>query len=106
MAAKIKKGDLVFILSGRDKGKKGLVQRVFSSEESALVEGVNAVLRHEKPREGKEGGRTPKLLPIPLCKLALLDPKDGLPTRVGFKVENGRKVRISKRSGECLDVAC
>jgi large subunit ribosomal protein L24 len=106
MAAKIKKGDQIFVLSGRDKGKKGLVQRIFSREGCALIEGVNAVVRHEKAREGKEGGRVSKFLPIPLCKLALLDPKDGLPTRVGFKIENGRKVRIAKRSGECLDVAC
>jgi large subunit ribosomal protein L24 len=105
MAEKIKKGDQVIILSGRDKGKKGAVQRVFLNSRTALIEGVNIVTRHEKSRENKEGGRISKSLPIALCKVALLDPKDGLPTRVGFKLENGSKVRISKRSGECLDVA-
>ena len=105
MAAKIRKGDKVQVLAGRDKGKQGEVIRVMPDEGRALVQGVNMVTRHEKPRDmGQPGGLTRKEGPIHLSNLALLDPKSGKPTRVGFKVlEDGKKVRVAKASGEVID---
>ena len=99
-AAKIKKGDQVVVMTGRDKGKKGEVFQVMPKEARALVRGVNLVRRHQRQSAAQEGGIISKE-PIHLSNLALEDPKDGKPTRVGFKVlEDGRKVRIAKRSGE------
>ena len=98
---KIRKGDRVIVLSGRDKGKKGEVFKVMPKDERALVRGVNIVRRHQRQTAQKEGGIIAKEAPIHLSNLALEDPKDGKPTRVGFKVmPDGRKVRVAKRSGE------
>jgi large subunit ribosomal protein L24 len=102
-AAKIKKGDTVVVLAGRDKGKRGEVFQVMPKEERALVRGVNTVRRHQRQSAGQEGGIITKEASIHLSNLALADPKDGKPTRVGFKVlDDGRKVRIAKRSGEMI----
>ncbi|EJW12249.1 LSU ribosomal protein L24p (L26e) [Rhodovulum sp. PH10] len=100
MAAKIRKGDKVVVLTGRDKGRTGEVIAVRPSENRALVRGVNIVKRHQRQTAQQEGGIISKEAPIHLSNLALADPKDGKPTRVGFKIlENGTKVRIAKRSG-------
>ena len=105
MAAKIKKGDKVQVLTGRDKGKRGEVLRVFPTETRALVQGVHLVKKHEKAQGmGKPGGIITKEAPIHLSNISLIDPKSDKPTRVGFKVlEDGKKVRVSKASGEVLD---
>ncbi|MGO4573722.1 50S ribosomal protein L24 [Microvirga sp. 2TAF3] len=104
MAAKIKKGDKVVILAGRDKGKTGEVVQVMPKEERALVRGVNLVKRHQRQTAAQEGGIISKEAPLHLSNLAYADPKDGKPTRVGFKVlEDGRKVRFAKRSGDLID---
>ena len=105
MAAKIKKGDKVQVLAGRDKGKRGDVIRVVPEENRAFVQGVNMVKKHQKPQGmGKPGGIVEKEGPIDVSNLALLDPKSDKPTRVGFKVlEDGRKVRVAKASGEVID---
>jgi len=101
MAAKIKKGDKVVVLTGRDKGKSGEVVQVMPKEERALVRGVNLVRRHQRQTAQQEGGIISKEAPIHLSNLAHEDPKDGKPTKVGFKVlDDGRKVRFAKRSGE------
>jgi large subunit ribosomal protein L24 len=98
---KIRKGDRVIVLSGRDKGKKGEVFQVMPKERRALVRGVNTVRRHQRQTPQQEGGIVSKEAPIHLSNLAIEDPKDGKPTRVGFKVlDDGRKVRVAKRSGE------
>jgi large subunit ribosomal protein L24 len=102
-AAKIKKGDNVIVLTGRDKGKRGEVFQVMPKEERALVRGVNQVRRHQKQTAQAQGGIITKEASIHLSNLALEDPKDGKPTRIGFKtLEDGRKVRIAKRSGEVI----
>jgi large subunit ribosomal protein L24 len=104
MAAKIKKGDKVVILTGRDKGRSGEVVQVMPKEERALVRGVNLVKRHQKQTMSQEGGIITKEAPVHLSNLAIVDPKDGKPTRVGFKVlDDGRKVRFAKRSGDLID---
>ena len=104
MAAKIKKGDKVVVLTGRDKGKTGEVVQVMPKEDRALVRGVNLVKRHRRQTAGQDGGIISKEAAIHLSNLAYADPKDGKPTRVGFKVlEDGRKVRFAKRSGDLID---
>ncbi len=103
MAAKIKKGDKVVVLTGRDKGKTGEVVQVMPKEERAIVRGVNLVRRHQRQTAQQEGGIISKEAPIHLSNLALADPKDGKATRVGFKIHDGRKVRVAKRSGELID---
>jgi large subunit ribosomal protein L24 len=104
MAAKIKKGDKVVVIAGRDKGRKGEVTQVLPKEGRALVAGVNTVKRHQKQTQGQEGGIITKEAPIQLSNIAIADPKDGAPTRVGFKIlDDGRKVRFAKRSGELID---
>jgi large subunit ribosomal protein L24 len=104
MAAKIKKGDRVVVLTGRDTGRGGEVVQVMPKEEKALVRGVNMVKRHQKQSASQEGGIISKEAPIHLSNLALADPKDGKPTRVGFRIlEDGRKVRFAKRSGDLID---
>jgi len=104
MAAKIKKGDKVVVLAGRDKGRSGEVVRVEPRENRAIVEGVNQVKRHQRQTKDREAGIITKAAPIDLSNLALADPKDGKPTRVGFKIlDDGRKVRVAKRSGELID---
>jgi len=104
MAAKIRKGDKVVVLTGRDKGRSGEVIEVRPSESRALVRGVNMVKRHQKQTPQREGGIISKEAPIHLSNIAVADPKSGKPTRVGFKIMNdGRKVRIAKRSGVEID---
>ncbi len=102
--AKIRKGDKVVVLSGRDKGRTGDVLKVIPKEDRAIVQGVNMVQRHQRQTAQEEGGIKSKEAPIHLSNLALADPKDGMPSRVGFKFLNdGRKVRVAKRSGEVID---
>ena len=107
MAAKIKKGDKVVVLTGRDKGRTGEVVQVMPKEERALVRGVNFVKRHQRQTMNQEGGIIQKEAPVHLSNLALADPKDGKPTRVGFKFvgegDQRRKVRFAKRSGDLID---
>ena len=104
MAAKIKKGDKVVVLVGRDKGRSGEVVQVMPREDRALVRGVNMVKRHQRQTANQEGGIISKEAPIHLSNLAFADPKDGKATRVGFKtLDDGRKVRVAKRSGELID---
>ena len=102
-AQKIKKGDHVIVLAGRDKGKHGEVIQVMPKDGRALVRGVNVVRRHQKQTAQQEGGIVSKEASIDLSNLAIEDPKDGKPTRIGFKVlEDGSKVRVAKRSGEVI----
>lgn len=104
MAAKIKRGDKVVVIAGRDKGRTGEVIRVNPTEGRAIVEGVNMVKRHQRQTKDREAGIIDKAAPIDLSNLAIADPKDGKPTRVGFKtLDDGRKVRVAKRSGETID---
>ncbi len=104
MAAKIRKGDKVIVLTGRDKGRTGEVISVHPDEGRALVRGVNMVKRHQRQTPQQQGGIISKEGPIHLSNIALADPKDGKPTRVGFKVMNdGRKIRIARRSGVEID---
>jgi large subunit ribosomal protein L24 len=104
MAAKIKKGDKVVVLTGRDKGRTGEVVQVLPKEERALVRGVNLVKRHTRQTANQEGGIISKEASIHLSNIAVADPKDGKPTRVGFKMlDDGRKVRFAKRSGDLID---
>ena len=104
MGAKIRKGDKVIVLTGRDKGRSGEVIEVRPQEARALVRGINMVKRHQKQTAQQEGGIISKELSIHLSNLAVADPKDGKPTRVGFKVMNdGRRVRVAKRSGVEID---
>jgi ribosomal protein L14/ribosomal protein L24 len=100
---KIKKGDHVIVIAGRDKGKHGEVVEMRPKEERAIVRGVNVVRRHQKQSASQEGGIVSKEAPIHISNLALEDPKDGKPTRVGFKfLDDGKKVRFAKRSGEVI----
>jgi large subunit ribosomal protein L24 len=100
---KIRKGDKVIVLSGRDKGKSGEVLRMLPKDARALVQGVNVVRKHQKQTAAQQGGIVSKELPIHISNLALRDPKDGKPTRIGFKtLADGKKVRVSKRSGETI----
>ena len=104
MAAKIRKGDKVVVLAGRDKGRTGEVIAVHPSEGRALVRGVNVVKRHQKQSAQQEGGIISKEAPIHLSNIAVADPKDGKPTRIGFKVQaDGKKIRVAKRSGAEID---
>ena len=101
----IKKGDKVVVTTGRDKGKKGEVLKIFPKEESALVQGVHVVKRHQRQTQTQQGGIVNKEAPIQLSNLAHIDPKSGEATRIGFKFLNdGRKVRFAKKSGEVIDV--
>ena len=104
MAAKIKKGDQVQVMTGRDRGQRGEVISVSPAESRALVRGVNMVKRHQKPRGmGQPGGIQEKEASIHLSNLALIDPASDKPTRVGFRtLEDGKKVRVAKRSGEVI----
>jgi large subunit ribosomal protein L24 len=103
MAAKLKKGDKVIVIAGRDKGRQGEVLSVLPTENRAVVSGINVVKRHQKQTAQQEGGIIQKSLPIQISNLALRDPKDGKPTRVGFKMVGEKKVRFAKRSGEVID---
>ena len=104
MAAKIKKGDKVVVLTGRDKGRSGEVIEVRPAEGRARVRGINMVKRHQRQTAAQEGGIISKEGTIHLSNLALADPKSGKPTRVGFKVmKDGSRVRVAKRSGVEID---
>ena len=104
MAAKIKKGDTVVVLAGRDKGRSGQVMQVMPKENRALVQGVNLIKKHQRPAPGKEAGIITKEAPIQISNIALRDPKDGKPTRVRFQIQDdGTKVRVASRSGEVID---
>ena len=104
MAAKIRKGDRVVVLTGRSKGRTGEVLQVMPKEGRALVQGVNMAKRHTRASQTTMGGIVEKEAPIHLSNLAHVDPQNGRPTRVGFRVlEDGRKVRFAKRSGEIID---
>ena len=100
---KIRKGDKVVVLTGKDKGRTGEVLRVMPKEDRALVRGVNIVVRHQRQTQSQEGGLIRKEAPIHLSNLAMADPKDGKPTRVGFQVVDGKKVRVAKRTGDVID---
>jgi len=101
---KIKKGDHVVVLTGKDKGKHGEVLKVMPSENRAIVQGVAMVRRHQRQTTTQEGGIITKEAPVNISNIALEDPKDGKPTRVGYKfLKDGRKVRFARRSGEVID---
>jgi len=101
---KIKKGDRVIVTTGKDKGKSGQVTRIITEENRAVVSGVNIAKRHTRQTAQQEGGIISKEMPIQISNLALIDPKDGKPTRVGYKtLAGGKKVRVAKRSGEVID---
>ena len=102
MAMRIKKGDQVIVITGRDKGKTGEVIKSMPKENKVIVQGINLVKRHTKPTQESAGGIVTKEAPIHVSNVALIDPKSGKATRVGFKVENGQKVRVAKRSGEVI----
>jgi large subunit ribosomal protein L24 len=104
MAAKIKKGDQVVVLAGRDKGKKGEVIEVRPADERVVVRGVNIVKRHTRQSAKTQGGIVEQEAALHVSNVAHVDPKSGKPTRVGFKtLEDGRKVRVAKASGEVID---
>ena len=102
---RLRKGDDVVVISGRDKGKTGSILRVNRSEDRVIVDGINMVKRHTRPSQAQPGGIVNKEAPIHISNVALADPKDGSATRVGYKfLEDGRKVRVAKQSGEVIDV--
>ncbi len=101
---KIRKGDKVVVITGKDRGKQGEIVRMIPDENRAVVRGINMVRRHTRQTAGQEGGIISKEMPIQISNLALRDPKDGKPTRVGYKtLADGKKVRVAKRSGETID---
>ncbi|MEP2945736.1 MAG: 50S ribosomal protein L24 [Lentilitoribacter sp.] len=100
---KIRKGDKVVVLTGKDKGRSGEVTQVLPKEGRAVVAGINVVKRHQKQSQTTEAGIISKEAPINLSNLAVADPKDGKPTRVGIKIDGDKKVRVAKRSGEVID---
>ncbi len=103
-AAKIKKGDSVVVLSGKDKGQTGTVQKVLPKEGKVVVQGVNIAARHRKPSQtNPQGGIDRFEAPMHLSKVAVADPKDGKPTRVRFEERDGKKVRVAVKSGETID---
>ena len=102
---RLRKGDDVVVISGRDKGKTGSILRVIRSEDRVIVDGINMVKRHTRPSQAQPGGIVNKEAPIHISNVAVADPKDGSATRVGYKfLEDGRKVRVAKQSGEVIDV--
>ena len=100
---KIRKGDKVVVLAGKDKGRTGEVIRMMPKDDQAVVRGINMVRRHQRQTQSQEGGIISKEAPIHVSNIALADPKDGKPTRVGFEVKDGKKVRVAKRSGATID---
>ncbi len=103
-AAKIKKGDEVVVLSGKDKGRKGTVTQVMPKEGKVVVDGINVAVRHRKPTQmNPQGGIDRSPAPLAMCKVAVADPKDGSPTRVRFEERDGKKVRVAVKSGETID---
>ena len=103
MAAKLKRGDRVVVLSGNDRGKEGEIQSVDPKAGKARVSGINVAVRHVRQTQTEAGGRQPREMPVHLSNLALVDPHDGGATRVGFRFEDGVKVRYAKKSGEKID---
>ena len=101
MAAKLRKGDKVVVLTGKDKGKQGEITTVLPKENKAIVEGVNIAIRHQRQSQSSQGGRIPKAMPIDLSNLALID-QNGKATRVGFRIEGDKKVRFAKTTGEAI----
>ena len=101
MAAKLRKGDSVVVLTGKDKGKKGEIQSVDPKAGKAVVEGVNVAIRHQRQTQTNQGGRQPKAMPVDLSNLALMD-KNGKATRVGFRMDGDKKVRFAKTTGEAI----
>ncbi len=101
MAAKLKKGDSVIVLAGKDKGKRGEIASVNPTANKAVVDGVNIAIRHTKQSAASQGGRIPKAMPMDLSNLAILD-KNGKPTRVGFRMDGDTKVRFAKTTGEAI----
>ena len=102
MAAKLKKGDRVVVLAGKDKGKEGTISSVDPKAGKAVVDGINIAIRHTRQNQASQGGRIPQAMPIELSNLALLDAK-GNPTRVGFRMEGDKKVRFAKTTGDVID---
>ena len=103
-SAKIKKGDKVVVLSGKDKGQTGTVQQVMPKEGKIMVEGINVMTRHRKPSQANpQGGIDRMPAPMAISKVAVADPKDGKPTRVRFEEKDGKKVRVAVKSGETID---
>jgi large subunit ribosomal protein L24 len=100
---KVKKGDKVVVITGRDKGKSGEILKVLREENRVIVQGVNLAQRHQKQSMNQEGGIVQKELTIHVSNVALIDPKTEKPTRVGYKMDGERKVRVARRSGEALD---
>ena len=101
MAAKLKKGDTVVVLAGKDKGKQGEITSVMPKDNKAVVDGINVAIRHQRQTQTSQGGRIPKAMPIDLSNLALLD-KNGKATRVGFRMEDDKKVRYAKTTGDVI----
>jgi large subunit ribosomal protein L24 len=100
----VKKGDKVMVISGKDKGKSGIILEAFPKQSRVLVEGINIVKKHAKPSQvNPQGGILNQEAPIHVSNVMPIDPKSGKPTRVGYTVENGKKVRVAKKSGEVLD---
>ncbi|MBT31150.1 50S ribosomal protein L24 [Thalassobius sp. S69A] len=102
MAAKLRKGDKVVVLAGKDKGKQGTIESVDPKAGKAVVEGINMAIRHTRQSQTSQGGRLPKAMPIQLSNLALLD-ANGKATRVGFRMEGDKKVRFAKTTGDVID---
>lgn len=102
MAAKLKSGDKVVVIAGKDKGREGTITSVDPKAGMAVVEGINMAIRHTRQSQQSQGGRLPKAMPIDLSNLAILD-KNGKPSRVGFRLEDGRKVRFAKTTGDVID---
>ena len=101
MAAKLRRGDKVVVLAGRDRGKTGEITRVIPKDGKAVVDGVNTAIRHQKQSQSSQGGRIPTAMPIDLSNLALVD-ANGKATRVGFRMEEGKKVRFAKTTGDAI----
>ena len=101
MAAKLRKGDKVIVLAGKDKGQTGEITQVMPKDNKAVVEGINMAVRHQRQTPTNQGGRQPKAMPIDLSNLALMD-KNGKATRVGFRMEGDKKVRFAKTTGDVI----
>ncbi|MFD2205167.1 50S ribosomal protein L24 [Kiloniella antarctica] len=101
---KIKKGDQVIMTTGRDKGKKGEVLKVLRDEDRVLVQGINVVKKHQAASQTSPGGIIEKEASVHISNIALIDPKSGDATRIGYRTEDGRKVRFARKSGEVVDV--
>ena len=102
MAAKLRKGDKVVVLAGKDKGKEGEILSVDPKSGKAVVDGINMAIRHTRQSQTSQGGRLPKAMPMDLSNLAILD-ANGKPTRVGFRMEGDKKVRFAKTTGDVID---